>query len=131
MPDEELAAVERALAELGEQPLPPGVATRLDARLAAELTVVAARGAQGAARPAAARRVRCSAGARPSPRRSCSPSARAAGSSPQGRRSASALRDTAATAAADSAAPAAGTTATASQVDGRAGQRRREEVRAG
>ncbi|MDX6563162.1 MAG: hypothetical protein QOD65_2976 [Gaiellales bacterium] len=35
---EELAAVERALAALGEQPLPPGVATRLDARLAADST---------------------------------------------------------------------------------------------
>jgi hypothetical protein len=35
---EELAAAGRALAELGEQPLPPGVATRLEARLEAELT---------------------------------------------------------------------------------------------
>jgi hypothetical protein len=38
MPADELAAVQRALAELGEAPLPPGVTTRLEARLAAELT---------------------------------------------------------------------------------------------
>ncbi len=37
VPDDELTAVQRALAELGEQPLPGAVATRLDARLAAEL----------------------------------------------------------------------------------------------
>jgi hypothetical protein len=34
---EELAAVQRGLAELGAQPLPAAVAARLDARLAAEL----------------------------------------------------------------------------------------------
>jgi hypothetical protein len=37
VPDDELAAVQRALAGLGERPLPGAVATRLDARLAAEL----------------------------------------------------------------------------------------------
>ena len=37
LPAGELAALQRSLAELGEQPLPPAVATRLDARLAAEL----------------------------------------------------------------------------------------------
>jgi hypothetical protein len=37
VPDDELAAVRRALAGLGEQPLPGAVATRLDARLTAEL----------------------------------------------------------------------------------------------
>ena len=68
---DELAAVERALAELGEQPLPPGVATRLDARLAAELTsspLAARRARRGPVRLGARSR-------RPSPwpRRSCSP----------------------------------------------------------
>jgi hypothetical protein len=48
VPGDELAAVARALAELGERPLPPAVATRLDTRLAAELT----------ASPLAARRSR-------------------------------------------------------------------------
>jgi hypothetical protein len=37
VPGDELEAVRLALAELGEQPLPPAVAIRLDARLAAEL----------------------------------------------------------------------------------------------
>jgi hypothetical protein len=104
---DELAAVERALAELGGQPLPPGVATRLDARLAAEL----------ASSPLAARRAR-----RGRVRLGASLTAAAAiaaavvfalstggGTQPQNPGSASALRDTAATAAADSAAPAAGT----------------------
>ena len=38
LPAEELAAVARALAALGAEPLPGGVAERLDARLAAELS---------------------------------------------------------------------------------------------
>jgi hypothetical protein len=37
IPGDELAAVARALAELGAEPLPGAVATRLDARLAREL----------------------------------------------------------------------------------------------
>ena len=37
VPEDELAAIRRALAELGARPLPAAVATRLDARLAAEL----------------------------------------------------------------------------------------------
>ena len=37
VPGDELAAVARALAELGARPLPEAVALRLDARLAAEL----------------------------------------------------------------------------------------------
>jgi hypothetical protein len=37
VPGDELAAVQRALAELGERPLTGAVASRLDARLAAEL----------------------------------------------------------------------------------------------
>ena len=37
MPEAELEAVRRSLAELGAQPLPPAVAERLAARLAAEL----------------------------------------------------------------------------------------------
>jgi hypothetical protein len=38
IPAEELAAVSRALAALGSEPLPAGVAERLDSRLAAELS---------------------------------------------------------------------------------------------
>ena len=38
VPDDELEAVRRELAGLGQEPLPQAVATRLDARLAAELT---------------------------------------------------------------------------------------------
>jgi hypothetical protein len=37
VPDDELEAVRRELAGLGQEPLPEAVATRLDARLAAEL----------------------------------------------------------------------------------------------
>ncbi|HET6174250.1 MAG TPA: hypothetical protein VFD90_16685 [Gaiellales bacterium] len=47
-PDDELEAVRRELAGLGQEPLPPAVATRLDARLDAELS----------ATPLSARRVR-------------------------------------------------------------------------
>jgi hypothetical protein len=38
VPEDELEAVRRELAGLGQQPLPPAVALRLDARLAAELS---------------------------------------------------------------------------------------------
>ena len=48
VPEAELEAVRRALAGLGEEPLPADVATRLDARLAAELDSLAARGTPGA-----------------------------------------------------------------------------------
>jgi hypothetical protein len=111
---DELAAVERALAALGEQPLPPGVATRLDARLAADLT----------SSPLAQRRVR-----RRRVQLGASLSAVAAvaaavvfalstigGDSPQSPEVASALRDTVAASAADSAAPQASTATTQMKV---------------
>ena len=109
VPGDELATIQRALAEIGEQPLPPAVAARLDTRLDAELTTS----------PLAARRAR-----RGRLRLGASLSAAAAvaaavvfalstggGGHPQGGETASALRDTAAAAAADStmAAPEAAT----------------------